>query len=148
MSANTNLVVLAGNLTRDPELRYTPGGTAVCKLGLANNQRFNDKEGNKQERVLYVNVTAWEKQAESAGQMLKKGDPVLIEGELLMETWEKDGQKHSALTIRANRVQFLRPPAQGEHRGQQQRQEPQRATGTRAADGPRGNAPAQQRGRF
>lgn len=111
MSCNTNVVVIAGNLTRDPEMRYTPQGTAVCNIGLANSQRWNDRDGNKQERRLFIRVTAWDKQAESAGLYLKKGDPVLVEGELSMEEWDdpKSGEKRSQIVVRASRVQFLKP---------------------------------------
>lgn len=109
--ANTNIIVIAGNLTRDPELRYTPAGTAVCNLGLANSQKFVGKDGQQNKRTTFVRVTCWEKQAETAAASLKKGDPVLIEGQLSMDSWtdNKTGEKRTTLEIRANRVQFLAP---------------------------------------
>lgn len=123
--ANTNIIVIAGNLTADPEMRYTPQGTAVCKLRIANSQKWTDTAGNAQKRVTYVDATAWEKQAESAGKSLRKGDPVLIEGELMMDEWEDKttGQKRTKLEIRANRVQFLAPPHEGQGAEQCQHQQ-------------------------
>lgn len=114
MSANTNTVFLAGNLTADPELRYTPSGTAVCNVRVANNQKWNNAAGEKQEKTIFIRVTVWEKQAEWCGERLRKGDAVLIEGELEQDTWEKDGQKHSTIQIRARRVDVLSPPREGQ----------------------------------
>ena len=103
---NLNKVILAGNLTRDPELRYTQSGQAVTDLGLAIN-RYSLVDGQKKEEVNFFNVTAWGKQAEACSSYLSKGSPVLIEGRLQQDTWEKDGQKRSAVKIIAERVEFL-----------------------------------------
>lgn len=106
--ANLNKVFLIGNLTRDPELRYTPGGTAVANLGLAVNRRFKDSSGELKEEVCFLTVTVWDKQAEACCQYLKKGRPVFVEGVLQSRFWEtSDGQKRSAIDVRAERVQFL-----------------------------------------
>ena len=106
--ANLNKVFLIGNLTRDPELRYTPGGTAVANLGLAVNRRFKDSSGELKEEVCFLTVTVWDKQAEACCQYLKKGRPVFVEGVLQSRFWEtNDGQKRSAIDVRAERVQFL-----------------------------------------
>ncbi len=106
--ANLNKVFLIGNLTRDPELRYTPNGTAVANLGLAVNRRFKDSSGELKEEVCFLTVTVWDKQAEACCQYLKKGRPVFVEGVLQSRFWETgDGQKRSAIDVRAERVQFL-----------------------------------------
>lgn len=106
--ANLNKVFLIGNLTRDPELRYTPNGTAVANLGLAVNRRFKDSSGELKEEVCFLTVTVWDKQAEACCQYLKKGRPVFVEGVLQSRFWEtNDGQKRSAIDVRAERVQFL-----------------------------------------
>ncbi|MBF0385581.1 MAG: single-stranded DNA-binding protein [Candidatus Omnitrophica bacterium] len=108
--ANLNKVFLIGNLTRDPELRYTPGGTAVANLGLAVNRRFKDSTGELKEEVCFLTVTVWDKQAEACCQYLQKGKSVFVEGVLQSRFWEtSDKQKRSALDVRAERVQFLSP---------------------------------------
>lgn len=113
--ANLNKVFLIGNLTRDPELRYTPGGTPVANLGLAVNRRFKDSSGELKEEVCFLTVTVWDKQAEACCQYLHKGRPIFVEGVLQSRTWEtNDGQKRSAIDVRAERVQFLgSPPGAG-----------------------------------
>ena len=106
--ANLNKVFLIGNLTRDPELRYTPGGTAVANLGIAVNRRFKDSSGELKEEVCFLTVTVWDKQAEACCQYLTKGRPVFVEGVLQSRFWETpEGQKRSAIDVRAERVQFL-----------------------------------------
>lgn len=122
--ANLNKVFLIGNLTRDPELRYTPGGTAVANLGLAVNRRFKDSTGQLKEEVCFLTVTVWDKQAETCCQYLRKGSPIFVEGVLQSRTWETtDGQKRSALDVRAERVQFLGPygsSSKGQEPGKEQ----------------------------
>lgn len=106
--ANLNKVFLIGNLTRDPELRYTPGGTAVANLGIAVNRKFKDSSGELKEEVCFLTVTVWDKQAEACCQYLTKGRPVFVEGVLQSRFWETpEGQKRSAIDVRAERVQFL-----------------------------------------
>lgn len=106
--ASLNKVFLIGNLTRDPELRYTPSGTAVVNLRLAVNRRYKDRNGENKEEVCFVTVTAWDKQAEVCNQYLSKGRPVFVEGRLQSRSWEtSDGQKRNVLDIRAERIQFL-----------------------------------------
>lgn len=103
-----NKVLLIGHLTRDPELRYTPSGAAVANLGLAVNRRYTNGSGEPKEDVAFLTVVAWQKQAETTAQYLKKGSPVLIEGRLQTRTWEsKDGEKRSTVEVVAERVQFL-----------------------------------------
>jgi len=105
--ADLNKVFLAGNLTRDPELRHIPSGSAVADLRLAINRRYRDQNDKDREEVVYVSVTVWGKTAENCSQYLTKGSPVLVEGRLKLDEWEKDGQKQSRLGVVAERVQFL-----------------------------------------
>ena len=102
-----NNVVLAGNITRDPELRNTPGGTSVTDIGVAVNEHWTDNEGNKQEKAHFFDVTVWGKQAESVCQYLKKGDLVAVEGSLRQDRWtDTDGKNRSRVIVTAERVQF------------------------------------------
>lgn len=103
-----NKVLCAGNLTRDPELRFTSGGQPVGSFDIAINNYYVSKSGEKKEETVFINVTVWGKQAESARTYLTKGSPVLVEGRLQMDTWEtKEGEKRSRLKINAQRLQFL-----------------------------------------
>lgn len=108
--ASYNKVLLMGNLTRDPELRYTPGGAAVATLGLAVNTNFTTQDGAKKEETCFVRVVVWGKQAESCNQYLKKGRSVFVDGRLIYRTWEAEGKQRSILEVRADRVQFLSRP--------------------------------------
>ncbi len=104
--ASFNRVILVGNLTRDPELRYIPSGTAVSDIGLAVNDRV--KRGDQWvDEVTFVDITLWGRTAEIANEYLSKGSPVLIEGRLKLDRWEKDGQKHSKLKVVGDRLQML-----------------------------------------
>lgn len=101
-----NKVLLMGNLTRDPESRFLPNGSQVCKLGLASNRRFT-ANGEKKEEVLFIDVETWGRQAELCGQYLRKGSQVLVEGRLKMEQFQtKEGEKRSKFVVVADRVQF------------------------------------------
>uniref|UniRef100_A0A6H1ZY40 Putative single-stranded DNA-binding protein n=2 Tax=viral metagenome TaxID=1070528 RepID=A0A6H1ZY40_9ZZZZ len=103
---NYNLAVLGGNLTRDPELRYTSNGQSVVDMSLAVNRHYS-LDGEKKSEVSFFNIVAWGKQAEACANYLAKGSSVLVEGRLQQDTWEKDGQKRSAVKVIANRVEFL-----------------------------------------
>ncbi len=107
--ANLNKVMLIGNLTRDPELKYTPKGTAVAELGLAVNRSYQSDSGEKREETTFVDITLWGRQAEIAGEYLKKGRPVYIEGRLQLDSWEdkQSGQKRSKLKVIGEQMQFL-----------------------------------------
>ena len=107
MAANINRVVLVGNLTRDPELRHTPGGTPVCSLRVAVNDRKRDESGNWVDAPNYFSVSVFGNQAENCAQYLSKGRPVGIDGKLRWREWEKDGVKREAVEIVADSVQFL-----------------------------------------
>ena len=108
MAASLNKVFLMGNLTRDPELRYIPSGTAVANFSLAINRAYKDASGDKKEEVSYVRVEVWGKMAEVCGEYLSKGRPVLVEGRLKSRSWETpEGQKRNSLDVVATGVQFL-----------------------------------------
>src|SRR5450432_4914347 len=115
--ASYNKVFLLGNLTRDPEVRYTPKGSAVADLGIAVNRQYTLDTGEKREEVTYVDVTFWGRTAEVAGEYLKKGRSVFIEGRLQMDTWDdkQTGQKRSKLKVVAEGMQLLgsRPDSEG-----------------------------------
>lgn len=110
--ASYNKVMLIGNLTRDPEVRYTPKGSAVCDIGLAVNRVYTSDSGEKVEEVTFVDVVLWAKMAELAGKYLHKGRPVFIEGRLQMDSWEdkQTGQKRTRLRVVGEQMQFLGSP--------------------------------------
>ena len=107
--ANLNKVMLIGNLTRDPELRHTPKGTAVSEISMAINRVWNNDQGQKQEETTFVEVTLWGRQAELAQQYLTKGRPVYIEGRLQLDSWDdkETGKKRSKLRVIGENMQFL-----------------------------------------
>jgi single-strand DNA-binding protein len=106
--ANLNKVFLIGNLTRDPELRYIPSGTAVSTFTVASNRVYTSSAGEKKEEACFVRVVAWARQAELCGEYLSKGSPVFVEGRLQSRSWETaDGQKRSTLEVVAQNIQFL-----------------------------------------
>src|SRR5438094_5078201 len=110
--ASFNKVILLGNLTRDPEVRYTPKGTAVTEIGMAINRTYTSENGEKHEETTFVDVTLWGRTAEIAGEYLKKGRPVFIEGRLQLDTWEdkQSGQKRSKLKVVGENIQLLGSP--------------------------------------
>jgi single-strand DNA-binding protein len=114
--ASFNKVILIGNLTRDPELRYTPKGTAIAKIGLAVNRVWTTDTGEKKEEVTFVDVDVFGRTAENVGQYMRKGRPIMIEGRLRLDQWDdkQTGQKKSKLGVVAETVQFLGSPAGGE----------------------------------
>lgn len=109
--ADMNRVFLVGRLTRNPEVRYTSGGQAVTDLGLAVGRTYLTKTGEKKEEVCFLDIVVWGRQAETAGEYLTKGSPILVEGRLQMDSWEtKEGEKRNRLKVLANRIQFLGKP--------------------------------------
>lgn len=103
-----NRVLMAGRLTRDPELRYTPNGSAVCNFSLAVNRRHKDQSGRWQDDTTFINVVAWQAIAENVNKYLHKGSPVMVEGRLESRSWETEtGQKRTVIEIRADSVRFL-----------------------------------------
>jgi len=115
--ASFNKVILMGNLTRDPEVRYTQGGTAVSEIGLAVNDKRKDAKGEWIEETTFVDVTLWGRTAEIAGEYLGKGSSVLVEGRLKLDSWEKDGQKRSKLRVVAENMRMLGGKGGGGGRG-------------------------------
>lgn len=106
--ASLNKVFLMGNLTRDPEVRHTPKGTAVGDLAMAINLTYRAQDGTEKEEVCYVDVVVWGRQAETCRDYLSKGAPIFVEGRLQLDQWEgPEGEKKSRLRVRADRVQFL-----------------------------------------
>lgn len=137
--ASFNRVILLGNLTRDPQVRYTPGGTAVSEIGLAVNRTwFDQKTNSRREEVTFVDVTLWGRQAEVAGEYLSKGRQVLIEGRLQLDNWEdkESGQKRSKLRVVCENMTMVGS------RGDGPRSDPGRGDSARGdsgrADAPRG----------
>ncbi len=144
--ADFNKVILAGRLTRDPEVRYLPSGTAVCEMGVAISEYYKNKEGERAESTCFVDVVAWARQAETCGEYLSKGSPVLVDGSLQFDKWtNKEGETRSKLRVRANRVQFLGAPAKsgefhdGDRKENAPRSEPARPN---PAPAPRDNEPS------
>lgn len=138
MSLNLNHVILAGNLTRDPELRQINTERVVANVGMAINRRWKNAAGELQEEATFVDIEAWGRTAELMGQYLKKGSPVYIEGRLKLDQWEdKEGQKRSRLKVVAENVQFLggKPAGEGGAMGD----------GNATAPPARANAPVRNR---
>jgi single-strand DNA-binding protein len=135
--ANLNKVMLIGNLTRDPELRHTPKGTAVSEISMAINRVWNNDQGQKQEETTFVEVTLWGRQAELAQQYLTKGRGVYIEGRLQMDSWDdkETGKKRTKLKVVGDNLQFLpdgrggSPSAGGGATPQQRSSAPQQRSG-------------------
>jgi single-strand DNA-binding protein len=114
--ASLNKVILIGNLTRDPELRFTPSGSPVAGFGLAVNRTYTNKQGERVENTDFFNIVVWAKLAELCAEYIRKGSPVAIEGRLQSRSWEtEEGQKRSVVEVVAENVQFLgRPQGQSE----------------------------------
>lgn len=111
--ASFNKVILLGNLTRDPELRQSPGGLAICKFGLAVNRNFTKADGTPVEEVTFIDIDSFGKQAEVLARYLTKGRPLFVEGRLRLDQWEKDGKKNSRLTVVLENFQFVGGRDQG-----------------------------------
>lgn len=125
--AGFNKVILLGNLTRDPQLKYLPNNTAVCEFGLAANRKWRDKDGNMRDDVCFVDISAFGRQGETINQYMTKGSAILIEGRLKLEQWTaQDGSKRSKLSVVAENFQF---------------------TGSRGGGGPQGGQDAGYSGR-
>src|SRR3954466_12461682 len=107
--ASLNKVMLIGNLTRDPELRVTPKGTAICQFGLAVNRQFKDESGATRDETTFVDIEAWGKQGETVAKYLTKGRPLFVEGRLKLDTWDDKttGQKRSKMKVVLENFQFL-----------------------------------------
>src|SRR5215510_1220951 len=140
--ASYNRVILLGNLTRDIEVRYLQSGTAVADVGMAVNDRRKGQNGEWIEETTFVDVTLWGRTAEVAGEYLSKGSPLLVEGRLKYDTWEKDGQKRSKLSVVCERMQMVgsKGGGGGGGRGQNQNYD----EGGDYGEAPAGPAPQQR----
>lgn len=131
--ANFNKVLLMGNLTRDPQLRYLPSQMAVAEFGLAVNRRWKGPQGEDREEVTFVDCTAWGKQAETINQYCQKGKGIFVEGRLKLDQWEdkQGGGKRSRLTVVVENFQFIGGPREGGQGGEHE-QRPARPAGNRS----------------
>jgi len=134
--ANLNKVFLMGNLTRNPELRYTPNGTPLCEFGIAINRQWKTPEGEQREEVCFVDVTMWGRRGEVISQYFSKGKPIFIEGRLKLDQWESAEGKRSKLTVVAENFEFIG----GQPKGQGGAPAPQRGSPPEGG----GNRPAQR----
>lgn len=137
--ASFNKVILVGNLTRDPEVRYTPKGMAIAKLGLAVNRTWRTETGEQKEEVTFVDIDAFGKQAETIAQYMRKGNAMLVEGRLRLDQWDdkQTGQKRSRLGVVLEGFQFLGGPrTEGAPEGGARRAAPAAAAGASAAQPP------------
>ena len=138
-----NKIILVGNLGRDPELRYTPQGVAVCDFSMATNERKRDKSGEYQDVPTWFRITLWRNQAENAAKYLKKGNPVYIEGRLSLEEWtDRDGNTRQTLAVQATDMHFI-SGGRGDDFGNEPGDTPQFAgpTSSASAGGGGGSAP-------
>jgi single-strand DNA-binding protein len=122
--SSINRVFVMGNLTKDPETKQLQSGTVVGDLRLAISESYTNQQGEKKESVCYIDIVVWGKQAELCKQYLVKGSPVIVEGRLQYDTWEKDGQKRSIIKVRADNVQFLGSP-NGKRRDNEEEADPE-----------------------
>ncbi|MFP4027216.1 MAG: single-stranded DNA-binding protein [Candidatus Brocadiia bacterium] len=120
--ANFNKVFLMGNLTRDPELRYTPSGTSLCEFGMATNRTWTNRDGEQREEACFVDITMWGRRGEVISEYFSKGDPIFIEGRLKLDQWETADGRRSKLTVVAENFEFIggRGPSGGSSRGKSQ----------------------------
>ena len=144
--ASYNRIILMGNLTRDPQLKYLPNNTAVCEFGLAVNHRWRDRDGNQREEVCFVDLAAFGRQGEVINQYMSKGRPMLVEGRLKYDTWTgQDGQKRSKHSIVVDNFQFVGPREGGGQGGgghdREQGGYSQAGRHDQAGPGPAGPAP-------
>jgi single-strand DNA-binding protein len=143
--ASFNKVILLGNLTRDPEVRYTPKGSAVCDLGIAVNRVYTTESGERREEVTYIDVVLWTRLAEIAGEYLKKGRPVFIEGRLQMDTWDdkQTGQKRTRLRVVGETMQLLGGRPGGAGAAAEPAGEDRQMGGAKTSAPPKPSAPAE-----
>ena len=135
---NLNKVLLMGNLTRDPELRYIPSGTPVCEFGIAVNRSYTGKDGTRREEALFVDVSMWGKRGVAVSEYFSKGRAIFIEGRLKYDTWETPEGKRSKVSVVAENFQFVGPPQEAGQSGR--RGAPQESGGQRGQQPPGGPA--------
>lgn len=133
--ASLNKVFLMGNLTRDPELRYTPAGAAVVNLGLAVNRYFKSKDGQNQKDTCFINVIVWGQMAEVCNQYLQKGRQVIVEGRLQSRNWkDNEGKNRTTIEVKADNVQFMQPRAKDENKEIDLGEEPAQSSGIESSE--------------
>ena len=137
--ASYNKVILMGNLTRDPEMKMTPSGQAICKFGLAVNRTYTGSDGQKREDVLFVDVDCFGKTAENIGKYFSKGKEIFLEGRLKLDTWENNGEKKSKISVVLDTFQFVGGKTEGENSRQSQQPAPSQPASSNDNDG--GNEP-------
>ena len=144
--ASFNKVILVGNLTRDPELRYTPKGTAIAKFGLAVNRVWTNEAGEKKEEVTFVDIDVFGRTAENVAQYMRKGSPLLVEGRLRLDQWDdkQTGQKRSKLGVVGEIIQFLGSPRANEGGPTAAPRAPAAAAAPAAAEPPEADAPTHE----
>ncbi len=140
--ANFNKVYLMGNLTRDPEMRVTPKGTAICQFGLAISRSWKDESGQTREETAFVDIEAWGKQGEIVAKYCTKGRPLFVEGRLKFDQWEDktSGQKRSKLKVVLENFQFIGGRGDGAQAGGAAAGEPSEPAGGEGSSGPKGLA--------
>ncbi len=111
---NVNMVIVAGNLTRDPELKHLPSGSAVCGFSIAVNERYKSADGERKEVTHFFDCEAWGKTGEAVAQYMSKGKPIFVQGNLKQESWDQDGQRRSRVKIRVESFQFVGGKSDGE----------------------------------
>jgi single-strand DNA-binding protein len=143
--ASFNKVILLGNLTRDPEVRYTPKGSAVCDLGIAINRVYTTEGGERREEVTFVDVVLWARLAEIAGEYLRKGRPIFIEGRLQMDSWDdkQTGQKRTKLRVVGESMQLLGGRPGGAAGETPEEDRPAASAGSKTTAPPKSAAPAE-----
>lgn len=130
---NVNKVILAGNLTRDPELRALASGTQVCEFGIAINENYKDKNGQKVDKTCFLDCVAWGRTAELVAEHFTKGRPIFIEGSLQLDQWQtKEGEKRSKVRVRVERMQFVDRRRDQDSGDDQQATPPPRPAGTQS----------------
>jgi single-strand DNA-binding protein len=127
--ANVNVVILVGNITRDPDLKYLPSGSPVCELGLAINRKWTSSDGQAKEEVTFVDCTAFAKTAELIAKFFKKGDPIMVEGRLKLDQWQaQDGSNRSKLRVIVDKFHFMKS-GNGGQRDDGEQQQPRQQYG-------------------
>src|ERR1700685_2880379 len=147
MAKSFNQAIVMGNLTRDPELRSTPGGQQVASFAVATNRTWMDPSGERKEAVEYHEIVAWGKLGELAGQYLAKGRKVMVVGRLQTQSWEKDGVKRQRTEIVASDIHFLRPPGGGRGNLCASREQRQRSVSSRSSQERQGRRHRRPQGR-
>ncbi len=139
---SVNKVLLMGNMTRDPELRYTPDGTPVCDFGLAINRQYQGRDGEKKEEVCFVDITFWRRRGEVVSEYFKKGDPIFVEGRLQLDQWETPDGRRSKLKVIGENFEFVGSASGGAQGSGGRGAGPERGRGrSSATDSPPARAP-------